>query len=159
MWRQIRKDVDLEPETELSDNVYLVCNQRVAQPDLQWLNAKNELFKKLTIHASKSSAMSEGNPCNDTAGDRSDKNKKVQNRQAPGDKNVPVGGDSSVSSVPYPPADIRKARAWNYDMIGHAEQCVQRWCELAKKEMKDLPVVGTPGIDDHNLQPEDFVSQ
>ena len=44
-------------------------------------------------------------------------------------------------------------------MIGHAEQCVQRWCELAKKETKDLPFAGTPCIDDHDLRPEDLIAQ
>ena len=44
-------------------------------------------------------------------------------------------------------------------MIGHAEQCVQRWCELANKEVKDLPYAGTPCIDDHNVRPEDLVVQ
>ena len=64
-----------------------------------------------------------------------------------------------MSRESYPLAEISRTRAWNYDMIGHAEQCVSRWCELANKEFKDIPVVGTPCIDDHNLRPEDFVEK
>ena len=50
MWKTMRKEVDLEPETELSDNVYLGCNQRLTKPDQHSLHEKNELFKKLTTH-------------------------------------------------------------------------------------------------------------
>ena len=58
MWKEIRRDIDLEPETELAENVYLGCNQREVRPELQWLNDKNELFKKLTTHA-----IAEGDLC------------------------------------------------------------------------------------------------
>ena len=51
MWKEIRRDIELEPETELAENVYLGCNQREVRPELQWLNNKNDLFKKLTTHA------------------------------------------------------------------------------------------------------------
>ena len=50
MWKTLRKRVDLEPETELSDNVYLGCNQRLTTPNQRLLREKNELFKKLTTH-------------------------------------------------------------------------------------------------------------
>ena len=48
MWNTLRKEVDLEPETELSDNVYLGCNQRLTSPNQSLLDEKNDLFKKLT---------------------------------------------------------------------------------------------------------------
>ena len=50
MWKAMQRKMDLEPETELSDNVYLGCNQRVAEPNQQLLHEKNRLFKKLTTH-------------------------------------------------------------------------------------------------------------
>ena len=40
MWKRIRKNINLELETELSENVYLGCNQREVPPQLQWLNEK-----------------------------------------------------------------------------------------------------------------------
>ena len=58
MWKKIRRDIDLEPETELAENVYLGCNQREVRPELQWLNDKNNLFKKLTTYA-----IAEGDSC------------------------------------------------------------------------------------------------
>ena len=36
---------------------------------------------------------------------------------------------------------------------------MKRWCELAGKEIKDLPRASTPCIDDHNLRPEDSVEK
>ena len=163
MWKKIRKDISLEPETELAENVYLGCNQREVQPELQLLEDKNTLFKKLTIHA-----IAEGDPCEESKAHGGkgqtgkDKKPNAGMNLAGGDPCREIksaGGDSSKSRESYPPADISKTRAWNYDMKGHAEQCVNRWCELAEKEIKDIPVVGTPCIDDHNLRPEDFVEK
>ena len=137
----MRRKVDLEPETELSDNVYLGCNQRVAEPNQQLLHEKNRLFKKLTTHEK---VEAEG----DLSVPEEDQKPKR------GKKNSEAAGDHG-----YPQECLVHTKAWNYDMIGHAEQCVQRWCELAKKETKDLPIVGTPCIDDHDLRPEDLVAQ
>ena len=47
-------------------------------------------------------------------------------------------------------------QAWSYDMAGHAAQCVERYCELADKSVKDLKDVATPCIDDHQLSQEDM---
>ena len=144
MWNRIRKEIDLDPETELIENVYLGCNQKEVQPDLQCLNSKNELFKKLTTYA-----IAEGVLC--------EADLKQETPQA--GSMILAGGDPSSSRRSYPKTDVSKTRAWNYDMIGHAEKCVERWCELANKEPKDLPMVGTPCIDDHNLRPEDFIEK
>ena len=42
-------------------------------------------------------------------------------------------------------------------MIGHAEQCVQRWCELIQRQVSELRHVATPALEDHFLPPEDSV--
>ena len=44
-------------------------------------------------------------------------------------------------------------------MSGHAEQCVERYLELADKSLESLKTVSTPCIDDHLLAPEDFTSK
>ena len=41
----------------------------------------------------------------------------------------------------------------------HAEQCLQRYLDLAKVERKSLLQVATPGMDDHQINPEDFESK
>ena len=58
MWKKIRRDIDLEPETELAENVYLGCNQREVRPETQWVNDKNAMFRKLTTNA-----FAEGDLC------------------------------------------------------------------------------------------------
>ena len=139
MWESLRKDVDLEPETEPSHNVYLGCNQRTAIPDENLIREKNQFFRKLITNEC---TLAEGNlsetggpkGASEVAGNRGSKKKKAQKHQC-------AAGNRS-SKKPYPPMSLENTKAWNYDMIGHAEQCVQRWCELAKKEPKDLPCVG-----------------
>ena len=98
MWTALREDLDLEPETELSHNVYLGCNQRDAPviPDL--MNDKNQLFHRLTTHEAQ---------------------REIQHDPA-----------SPQCFRPITSTTLSSTEAWNYDMIGHAEQCVQRWCEL-----------------------------
>ncbi len=44
-------------------------------------------------------------------------------------------------------------------MIGHAEQCVERYCELSGKKVDSLKKVATPCMDDHLMPPEDFVTK
>ena len=41
-------------------------------------------------------------------------------------------------------------------MKGHAEQCVEKYLELANKHESTLKAVETPCIDDHQIPPEDF---
>ena len=37
----------------------------------------------------------------------------------------------------------------SYDMEGHAEKCVETYCELAHKTTQQLYKVATPCMDDH----------
>ena len=41
-------------------------------------------------------------------------------------------------------------------MQGHAEQCVQRYLDLARVPEATLKKVPTPCIDDHQIEPKDF---
>ena len=43
-------------------------------------------------------------------------------------------------------------------MEGHAEKSVERYCELAKKDVSSLQQVATPCIDDHQISPEDYAT-
>ena len=40
-------------------------------------------------------------------------------------------------------------RAWQYTMVGHAEQCVDRYLELTNQSVEVLKPAATPTIDDH----------
>ena len=41
-------------------------------------------------------------------------------------------------------------------MKGHAEQCVERYCDLTKKPVSQLKQSGMPCIDDHQMKKDDF---
>ena len=47
MWKHIRELVDLDPETELVDHVYLGCTQRSVPPKKSIVLAKQQLFSQL----------------------------------------------------------------------------------------------------------------
>ncbi len=47
-------------------------------------------------------------------------------------------------------------KSFEYNMTGHARQCIERYCELADVDECTLKEVLTPCIDDHQLSPEDF---
>ena len=47
MWAKIRKLVNLDPETELVDHVYLGCTQRAATPRKESIKDKQRLFAQL----------------------------------------------------------------------------------------------------------------
>ena len=48
--------------------------------------------------------------------------------------------------------------SWSYDTVGHAKNCVQRYCELANKTTQQLYKVSTPCIDDHHFKEEELKS-
>ena len=43
-------------------------------------------------------------------------------------------------------------------MEGHAEKCVERYCELANRTTQQLYKVSTPRIDDHHFKEEELKS-
>ena len=44
---------------------------------------------------------------------------------------------------------VTSVRDWSYEMQGHAEQCVEIYCDLAPKHASQLEQAGTLCIDDH----------
>ena len=42
--------------------------------------------------------------------------------------------------------------AWSYDMEGHAQTCVEGYCELANKKVEQLYKVPPPCLDDHQFK-------
>ena len=51
-----------------------------------------------------------------------------------------------------------KTAAWSYDMEGRAQKCVERYCELANKKVKQLYKVSSPCLDDHRFKQEELES-
>ena len=48
--------------------------------------------------------------------------------------------------------------AWSYDMEGHAQKCIERCYEPAKKKVEHLYRVSSPGLDDHQFRQEELGS-
>ena len=51
-----------------------------------------------------------------------------------------------------------KTVVWPYDMEGHAQKCVERYCELANKKTEQLYEVSSPCLDDHHFKKEELES-
>ena len=64
-----------------------------------------------------------------------------------------VGGSSDYHKT------SDSVRAWKYEMRGHARQCVDRYLELSGKTKKDFKQVATPCMDDHQFNPQDFITK
>ena len=65
----------------------------------------------------------------------------------------------SVLNPTLTDAEYDKIKGWNLDMSGHAQQCVDRYCELTGASEKDLKKVTTPCMDDHAFTPEELVEK
>ena len=48
--------------------------------------------------------------------------------------------------------------AWSYDMAGHAQKCVERYCELAHKKVEQRYKVSHPCLDDQHSKQEELES-
>ena len=68
-------------------------------------------------------------------------------------KEASVGGNAAQKPLN---SQAEGVKAWKYQMHGHAERCLAKYCELANVPATDFKNVTTPNLDDHQLQPEDF---
>ena len=55
--------------------------------------------------------------------------------------------------------NLSNTKGYNYSMCGHVQQCVEKYLELANKQIADLRQVGTPCIDDHDIAAEELVTR
>ena len=51
-----------------------------------------------------------------------------------------------------------KTVAWSEDMEGHAQKCVERYCELTNKKAEQLFEVSSPCLDDHQIKKKSLIS-
>ena len=77
----------------------------------------------------------------------------VDNYRTMFESRISAGG---VEKLPFP--QNLRISSWSYDMAGHAEKCVERYCELANKTTQQLYKVSTPCIDDHHFKEEEMKS-
>ena len=65
---------------------------------------------------------------------------------------------SAAGTEKLPFSDNLRISSWSYDMEGHAEKCVERYCELANRTTQQLYKVSTPCVDDHHIKEEELKS-
>ena len=61
-----------------------------------------------------------------------------------------------IEKLPY--SENFRISSWSYDMEGHAQKCVERFCESANKTTQQLYKVSTPCTDDHHFKEEEMKS-
>ena len=61
-----------------------------------------------------------------------------------------------TEKLPY--SENFRISSWSYDMEGHAQKCVEWYCEWANKTTQQLYKVSTPCIDDHHFKEEETKS-
>ena len=66
---------------------------------------------------------------------------------------ISAGG---VEKLPFP--QNLRISSWSFDMAGHAKKCVDRYCELPNKTIRQLYKVSTPCIGDHHFKEEETKS-
>ena len=154
MWKRLGELLDIDTPTAFRENVYLGCGQQDIKPPTAMLADKQALYKNL--HADVVTNTGEGKPVaeelSEPAHGHTERGVKTgkQHKSSGGKPHSAKCGSSKLAS--------HEIKAYQYDMRGHAEQCILRYLELAKVERKTLKHVTTPCMDDHQFAPEDFVT-
>ena len=65
---------------------------------------------------------------------------------------------SAGATENFPCSENLCISSWSYDMEGHAQKCVERYCELANNTTQQLFKVSTPCIDNHHFKEEELKS-
>ena len=110
MWQTLSRNLELEPPSPLHGSVYLGCGQYDATFPTSYYDIRED-FYSLVI-------------------DAKDQHKDSSSVCAGGDSKH-AGGDSKHS--PKKATSVTPTSSWQYEMFGHAEQCVQRYTDLAPK--------------------------
>ena len=71
---------------------------------------------------------------------------------------ISAGAKEKQPTRPSGKHDAETISSWSYDMEGHANKCVERYCELSNKMTKQLHKVATPCMDDHQFKEEEMGS-
>ena len=163
MWKELKRDIDLEPATPFHGNTYLGCGQKTAPVKEDIVKTKNTLFRKLVKADRQLEKFSTSQGSETDASDveqhliprkKAKAKAKAKNRAKSQPPSSGASGNVERSAAFAPQS--KKTKAYQYEMAGHAEQCVDRYCELANADVSELKRVATPCMDDAIIPPEDF---
>ena len=153
-WGDLGKYLDIDPPCELHKNIYLGSAQRLIEPPLALIAEKREMYDNLFGVRAKSNAGGEGRPLQeDLSSTTTPSTERGVKRTLATPTGTPQNDDFSRN---LSERRLFAINAWEYDMSGHAVQCVDRYLELAKCNRSSLKSAPTPCLDDHQLSPEDF---
>ena len=170
MWKELGKHLDLEPPVPLHNNVYLGCGQsEIPTSSIRdIINKKREFYNDVLSGQNKGTEADRGpspdkvvgiNPPSSVSNPKPKKNKKKAAQKMESTVAEATAAASINKLLATPLQAEHNIRSWQYDMGGHAEQCVERYLELAKVPRSALKHVTTPCIDDHLLTPDDFTTK
>ena len=71
------------------------------------------------------------------------------------ESHVSAGSNRKITWMEKPQA---QTVAWSHDVEGHAQICVERYCELAHEKVEQLYKVSSPCLDDHQFKQEELES-
>jgi hypothetical protein len=149
MWATLSKaGLELEPSVLSSQNTYLGSSQRELEPDAKLLSTKRELIERLTSTKDlpkvqrNNDALQQFNPTPKTKAQR----RKPKSERERTFSTSNVGCNATAGKVSF----------YSYEMFGHVEQTVERYCQLAGVSKEKLKLVATPCIDDHMIPPQEF---
>jgi len=175
-WRDLRQDLDLDPPVQFNNNTYLGCTQRDVKLPQSYIEEKNRYYTKLiqnTQHIdpaafdenkdTQPNITAAGPP--HTTDKQSTPNQSTLHHDKHDDQpdliQTPTEPTKPTTKTTHTKQSNKnpEVRAWTNDMIGHCEQAVERYCELANMDLTQLHFVHTPCIDDHQIPPEDFLAK
>ena len=156
MWERLGLKLDLEPAVPLHDSVYLGMQQMDVEVPWDLVKQKRELLSNL---GSKPGSAEVPKPAGGDSGRATQLGATLGRASDNADTPTPTRRGAEKGPRMDKDENGKDINAWKYMMTGHAEQCVERYCELANKTIDQLKLVATPSIDDHLLDPEDMTSQ
>ena len=162
MWKMLSEKIQLEPPTPLEEGTYLGCEQRPIQMPESMLSQKKEVWRRLFAdrkegfsddELTSSSDASEFN-CTTSESETSDssystpkggsrsknKQKNTKHKVLPA-TSTPQGGPNQKKANTKRlerNSAAKRVKAYEYDMSGHAQQCVERYSELADIKASSL---------------------
>ena len=134
MWESLKKRIVLDPEVPLNGGTYLGCTQYDIEAPARIVQEKRDACPELTT--------------------------KFEIPKVTCAKNDEFLKHYNAMHVSKKHKDIAKReiklRAWEYEMTGHAEKCVEKYLELANLPALSLRKSKTPTIDDHAIPADEF---
>ena len=140
---RLKQKIDLDPAVPIKDSVYLGCGQQEFVPPPHLLQERTQYYNRLfhntttpphgdndTGGAGRSGQPSSASQTKHTGGVGG------SGQPSPASRTVPTVRGESGGSTSTP-----RAKAYQYNMEGHAEGCVEKYLELANKELTSLSSV------------------